>query len=454
MNEDNQSTFDTIQGPQNTSATANDGSVPPMIKDDVTVQSSSPDSGGVKHSPLSPKWWSSKKEEKSDPLSENNKAEIVNVDTTTANQSPSNKDELVTPVMLTDSTDTQTEIKGPESTSLPPSTPISDRVKETMVSATSPVKPVVAAGEEGQILKTISDVASKAIERGKSRLDHFGISKKPENVAVATAPEKPSSLSPRSSFVTTAEKELRLKEIREAAAQKIEKNKALHAQQPVSVAAQIDEEKPEEVTAPTTVALQQIIQQVQQPIEIATTEVEAPREITLPPSLDSLDTLVPPPPRPVGPSSQNKMEIRSAAQARINEAYLRQIKGEEPEPLADKPQESKKSSKPREDGRREVPLESLGTGVFNALGDMVGGVVHLARTMSGGVKKVVATNPTSQTSATTRMALGAQEVVTGAKEIIKGGGNIVIGTIGMVTVPVIAAIRSIQSTGKSESKET
>jgi hypothetical protein len=95
-------------------------------------------------------------------------------------------------------------------------------------------------------------------------------------------------------------------------------------------------------------------------------------------------------------------------------------------------------------------VEDLGVGVFNALGDMVGGVVHLARAVGGGVKKVVDTSSVSQESGTNRMVLGAQGMLTGVKEIVKGGGNIVIGTIGLVTVPVAAVIKSMN---KSESKE-
>ncbi|CAK0765471.1 hypothetical protein CCP3SC1_450035 [Gammaproteobacteria bacterium] len=43
--------------------------------------------------------------------------------------------------------------------------------------------------EDGQLLKTMSDIASKAIEKGKSslsRFEHRSFSKKQENVTVAT----------------------------------------------------------------------------------------------------------------------------------------------------------------------------------------------------------------------------------------------------------------------------
>ncbi|CAK0765452.1 hypothetical protein CCP3SC1_450033 [Gammaproteobacteria bacterium] len=51
------------------------------------------------------------------------------------------------------------------------------------------------------------------------------------------------------------------------------------------------------------------------------------------------------------------------------------------------------ADKPNEDGLREISVEDLGTGIFNALGDMVGGVVHLTRVLGGGIKNVVVANP-------------------------------------------------------------
>ncbi|MBF0123857.1 MAG: hypothetical protein HQL60_00815, partial [Magnetococcales bacterium] len=195
--------------------------------------------------------------------------------------------------------------------------------------------------------------------------------------------------------------------------------------------------------------------------------------------------LVPPPVRVVPLSQRNKQEpIRSAAQAKLNEAYLQQLKGADPlpeglrmDPIAPS-QPGAQPSKPAvmrtvkrrrpvvhrrvtADGGMEIPVESLGTGIFNALGDMVGGVVQITRSLkkrAGGASAPVApiaddyeedfgSKPIAAASSTVRMAnrmtSGVLGVVTGVGDIVKGGSNIVVGTVGVVTAPVVSAVGSV-----------
>ncbi|CAK0745610.1 hypothetical protein CCP3SC5AM1_120016 [Gammaproteobacteria bacterium] len=466
MNEDNKSTLDNSEELLKTSIPVkmDDGNKFVSSKDDTSIQSSPlPEPRRVKNNPLSPKWWSSKNE--SGQSVDSDKVEIVAVETTVTTQPQhfgknnevvvpagvttslmDNQAEIKEPIVVVTSMDSQPEVKGSETTSLPSSgiiSELSDGAKNIMATVSDfPLsKPSgVTVDEEKKILKTMSDVASKF-----AKLDPSNISKKSENVTkAATISERVSSLSQGGSFVTTAEKELRLKEIREAAVQKIEKKKILDAQLLSAMTTPLDEKKSEEAAVST------VVQDVQP--EITVPEIAVPiAEIVV----SNLDTLVPPPPRPTGSFSQNKSEIRSATQTRINEAYLRQLKGEEP--LVENVRESKEppmvNSTPV-GGRREVPVESLGTGIFNALGDVIGGVVNLVNIVGDGVGKVTAVNPISQNSGSERMALGLREMFTGVKEIVKGGGNIVIGTVGIVAIPIVAAIQSIKSSNNSESKET
>ncbi|CAK0742919.1 hypothetical protein CCP3SC1_1370003 [Gammaproteobacteria bacterium] len=425
----------------------------------------------VKNNPLSPKWYAPKSAE---PAPDISKVETVAVETTVTSPPPSTPEEVVAPAAVETPVEPQPEAKEPEAVS-PPAEPaaVVEEVKEAAPVVTPPAKPVA---EDGQLLKTMSDIASKAIEKGKSslsRFEHRSFSKKQENVTVATTGADKVSPPPlRESFVTTAEKEQRLKDIREAAAQKIERNKAARIPSFGVTAPPVDEKKPEEVAVRSAV-----VPLSSSPVEVVVAELVAPEAAVvtvvsevIPPETAAapaeiasanLDVLVPPPPRLVVASSHSKPEIRSAAQARINEAYLRKLKGEDPEEAASAPEPKSPAAsvadKPNEDGLREISVEDLGTGIFNALGDMVGGVVHLTRVLGGGIKNVVVANPLSSqecVSGTARMAQGVREMVTGVKEIAKGGGSIVIGTVGAITTPVIGVINSIKSSGKSEPSDT
>jgi hypothetical protein len=476
-----------------------------MNEDNQYPFDSSSEPAPVKQSPLSPKWWHPKEGNDSGLSSNNAKSESVAVET-------------ATPPVVVASVDSQPQIDNPETASLPPSSPVAETEKNTVeaesvvlsgtpvevadekgsvamkdegvTTSTSPSAPpsseqaIVTDKEDGKILKTMSDVAAKTIERNRSslsKLTQFGGMKKQDPQDHSETPvssEGISSSAPRESFVTSTEKESRLKAIREAAAQKIAQSREFHTRQASSP---VVEKKPEvaavvtpvpspvEMVAPEVSIPEEIVSSPEASVpppeetasqtsnhslieEVAVAEVVVPAVVT--PVVSPLDILVPPPPRPAGSfSSQNKPEVRTSTQTRINEAYLRQLKGEEPS-IPDGTQKPKESSrtnnKPQENGSKGIPVEDLGVGVFNALGDMVGGVVHLARAVGGGVKKVVDTSSVSQESGTNRMVLGAQGMLTGVKEIVKGGGNIVIGTIGLVTVPVAAVIKSMN---KSESKE-
>jgi hypothetical protein len=489
MNEDNKSTSDNFPNkfPEDSSLKEKEENTPvPSIavtKDDATTQSSSSDSTWVKDNPLSPKWWSQKS-------TDGNKAEVVALETSIAKDEAvdsaapnSEAASLPPPVTISEKSEGEkealttslpekpAETVGEEGKALKTMSDIASKAIEKgksplsrfstpppphSASTKDEVAPVVAIAatiatdskpetkgsegvkaEEGQILKTMSDVASKAIEKSKSsmaRFEHLGAAKKPEDISSSIISEKVSSTTTREHFVTAAEKEARLKAIRDAAIQGIERKKALGEQKVSETVASVDEKKPEE-----TATIAASVETVDTEVVVIPTEV----------SHHDLDTLVPPPPRPAGIFSQNKTEIRSAAQTRINEAYLRQLKGEG----SAEDSSPSSSGKSNEDGLREVPLESLGTGVFNALGDMVEGVVNITRTLGNGIGKFVADNPTAKVPGTDKIALGGQGMLIGAKEIVKGGSNIVIGTVSMVTAPVAAVIKSIQSAAKSKSKE-
>ena len=285
--------------------------------------------------------------------------------------------------------------------------------------------------------------------------------------AVASAKEfEPAPvMAPRKeSFVTAAEKERMLRSIRDTAAKEIEDKKAMRARlDQVAVEAGGAEarevvisgsNKAEVVAVETTITSQDVAS-------------EAPPTV-----LDEVahpGTLVPPPLRPSVGSLRHKPEMRSATQTRINEAYLRQLKGEEPlpddlpppkQPLPAAPRRASSRRPPNSDGTRVVAVESLGVGIFNALGDMVGGVVQIGRSIGSGAKKVVAVDPVTSTSGTARMAdkmtRGVRGVFAGTGEIVKGSGNIVVGAIGVVTLPVVeavgAVITSIATSGKAAAK--
>ncbi|CAK0757327.1 hypothetical protein CCP3SC1AL1_230007 [Gammaproteobacteria bacterium] len=467
---------------------------------------------GVKQSPLAPKWWGPKETPSSqqgvDPVATVESAVSKTVEEVVAVVSVSEPPKPEVLAIDTSPEKTVAEIIA----MVPASPPLAEKLLEEVIAVKvspavaekpvaiaerpvvetvstvstptpSPEKSAITGSDEGQVLKTMTDVASRAIERSKSslaRLEQLGFAKRSEG---GTSTERTSSTPPKDPFVTSAEKEARLKAIREATAKRIEKGKVPH-EQPASFSsapAPVEAKKTEEVVEVIPPAAAPSV--VQPPVEAVATVTtvqeaspaspEAPVISELSPVAtfsevsvsvqaevvpQSLETLVPPPPRPAATFPQKKPEVRSANKARINEAYLRQLKGEEPieEPLLEKgPESTATAQTSTNDGRREIPLEPLCTGVFNALGDLVGGVVYVTRAVGGSLEKVFSTGSDAapKESGTGQVALGAKEVVAGAKEIIKGTGDIVVGTFSVLTVPVVAAIRSMQSKEKSESEK-
>ena len=298
---------------------------------------------------------------------------------------------------------------------------------------------------------------------------------------VAAEPETAAFIPPRKeSFVSAAEKERMLRSIRDSAAKELEDKQALRARLEQVAATRPAEVTPTAVTPAEAVPVSEVAtsnvittdNSKAEVVAVETTitqgESAAAPIATVVPGLEEVahpGTLVPPPARPTPASLRHKTEMRSATQTRINEAYLRQLKGEQPlveVPAAVQaslpPPRRPSSQQPRNaDGTRTVAVESLGEGVFNALGDLVGGVVQVGRVLGRGVKQVVAVDPVSHTSGTARMAdkmaKGMRGVVKGAGAIVKGSGNIVVGAVGVVTLPVVeavgAVIHSLQSSGQS-----
>ncbi|MBF0110520.1 MAG: hypothetical protein HQL76_15235 [Magnetococcales bacterium] len=189
--------------------------------------------------------------------------------------------------------------------------------------------------------------------------------------------------------------------------------------------------------------------------------------------------LVPPTPRTTSTGQRGKMDpLPSAAQTRVNEAFLRQLKGQ-PQPVdggsspdataetAQAGQSQKKTGTRRRSsqaGATEIPVETLGLGIYNALGDMVGGAVHTFQKVSG--KKRTLVNPTppetdglptsTPFSGTDRaaktMAKGVTGVVGGVGGILQGGVNLVVGTVGVVTMPIAGTVGAIFRAFKQEPK--
>ncbi|MBF0587880.1 MAG: hypothetical protein HQL53_02005 [Magnetococcales bacterium] len=94
-----------------------------------------------------------------------------------------------------------------------------------------------------------------------------------------------------------------------------------------------------------------------------------------------------------------------------------------------------------EKGGLAVPVEDLGAGLANTLGDMVGGVVQLAKrgatALEGFTPQALATDgvPSSAplvTRMANRVAVGVQEIFTGVGLVIRGGSNVVVGSVGCV----------------------
>ncbi|MEI6413994.1 MAG: hypothetical protein WCP34_06990 [Pseudomonadota bacterium] len=370
---------------------------------------------------------------------EGDKAEVVTIQPTS-----SKKDEVVVPIMATtpaadpSTTKSETASPAPVATVLP--TTISEETKEVPASAPPARESFVTAAEKERMLRSIRDAAAKEVE------DKTAIRARLEQVAAAEKSvngKKPETTTTAMESAATGEGFTPL------------------------IAMTKGGDKVEVVAVETTVT--------SQPAEVADVAVPVPAETAPSPSspeeVPHPGTLMPPPLRPSAGSLRHKAEIRSATQTRINEAYLRQLKGEEPLPEeAEEPQQKpgtpqKPASPPRRASVRQrpsvgssgqVPVESLGTGIYNILGDMVGGVVTLARALGGGVKQAVAPDPTSQASGTTQMAdkmvRGVRGVFSGAGEIVKGGGNIVVGTIGVVTMPVVEAVGAVIHSVKSPSR--
>ncbi|MBF0295690.1 MAG: hypothetical protein HQL96_10925 [Magnetococcales bacterium] len=270
----------------------------------------------------------------------------------------------------------------------------------------------------------------------------------------------------KDAFVAAAEKERVLKLIRDAATKRLEDTPDPRAQKVASVPEPVEEPVAEPVTESTSGSTFAVTEDV-----VATTPAPTGVESAPAPVEESkpFGVLIPPSPRIPISSLHNKPELLSPSQVRLNEAFVRQLKGAPPlpdpaprqsdatDPAPAKPKAVRRVASGRkmtEDGATEVPVESLGTGLYNALGDMVGGVVRASRSASGIVQaKIAPVDPAMETQTGPRLtgtdraaktvAKGVHGVFGGASEIVRGGGNIVIGTLGVVTMPVFGAVGSI-----------
>ncbi len=274
----------------------------------------------------------------------------------------------------------------------------------------------------------------------------------------------------KDAFVAAAEKERVLKLIRDAATKRMEETpdpramKVDAAEKTESAPAPVEEQGAESASGSTFAVTEDVV---------VTTPVTQEANESAPSPEDDLKPfghLIPPAPRIPISSMHHKAEMPSPSQTRLNEAFVRQLKGAPPvsapapKAAAAVEAEAAQSAKPNavkrvasrrrvaEDGSIEIPVESLGAGLYNALGDMVGGVVHASRKISDKVgggsaqESPPAESGPSNTGtdrAAKKVAKGVHGVFGGASEIVKGGGNIVIGAVGIVTMPVFGAVGSV-----------
>jgi hypothetical protein len=95
-----------------------------------------------------------------------------------------------------------------------------------------------------------------------------------------------------------------------------------------------------------------------------------------------------------------------------------------------------------------VPVESLGSGVANALGNAVGGVVHIGKVISGNSGKKHKKRPAAKAKTViavkaplkrgqqvkeimaNKVGSGVGGIITGVGQMAKGGANVVVGTLG------------------------
>ncbi|MBF0191944.1 MAG: hypothetical protein HQL99_12520 [Magnetococcales bacterium] len=312
-------------------------------------------------------------------------------------------------------------------------------------------------------------------------------------------------------YVAAAEKERVLKMIRDAASKRMEDGFDLRSSLKAKNAAQ--EETPEEsnVGIPTlepvgdtkphsTFTIQEDVTTTARPTAAGTQTASAPESVSATPSMARFDfaqpqaspieeiqnlqpgILVPPIPRAPALSRPKMDSLPSPTQTRLTEAFLRQLKGEEPlddepvfKPAQAKTEETqataaaapKKSNRRRvmnEDGTVQVPVETLGTGIFNALGDMIGAMVQESQTVANKVKTTVVgpeeepeaemtgPKPTGTDRAAQKIAKGVQGAGGGVADIIVGAGNIALGAVGIVTMPVVGAVGAIFRAFKTTKK--
>ncbi|MBF0116116.1 MAG: hypothetical protein HQM04_13895 [Magnetococcales bacterium] len=313
--------------------------------------------------------------------------------------------------------------------------------------------PYVAAAEKERVLKMIRDAASKRMEDGfdlratlRARMAPLEDAPAPTESPVALEEAPSATDAPEGTAATgfTIQEDVTTTVAPEAPSEPEES--AAVVEEPAAPVAAIQPMEPE---AP------------------AATEATKPSQtaVLLPPSMKM----------PSG--TRMKMDpLPSPSQARLTEAFLRQLKGHEPMPegleikktrakvttddAAPQP-EVAPTARPRkrtrrniaEDGSIEVPVESLGSGIFNALGDMVGAVVEGSAATARKVQSTVtgedpmpeAPGPklSGTDRAARRIAKGVKGAGSGAAEIVVGAGNIVVGAVGIVTMPVLGAIGSV-----------
>lgn len=108
----------------------------------------------------------------------------------------------------------------------------------------------------------------------------------------------------------------------------------------------------------------------------------------------------------------------------------------------------------KDDDVPDVPVETLGSGIFNALGDAIDGLVNLTDKAARGPdlerdddsdQSEVVSSGNEVLQIARRVPQGTKEVVSGVFNVVKGGGNIAIGTAGSVVFGVATVVKAALS---------
>ncbi|MBF0184919.1 MAG: hypothetical protein HQM06_11100 [Magnetococcales bacterium] len=360
--------------------------------------------------------------------------------------------------------------------------------------------PYVAAAEKERVLQMIRDAASKKLDEGY-KMRGVQVMAKPEPAPTEPVTESPESAAVEEPVVVVEEESVVVAEAVESAASAVAPEAVTEEGQATTDAIA---DQPAQEESPAATIVEETVSTAPAPEEEENTVSQPQQAVSADEGDETVQSispggLVPPSPRTATPSLRQKQEsVPTPNQAKAIEAFLRQLQGE-PQPsedpvvpvsaktleeelpeleeleqeqaetaqaAAEAGQQQRSHRRSSRDGDGVVPVESLGTGIYNALGDMVGAVVHTSKRVTGKVKKVVPPpvqepeeelpppRPTGTSRAADRLAGGVRGLAGGVTDIVKGSGNVVIGTVGIVVMPVVGAVGELYRAFKPARKDS